>query len=285
MALVNATSFVPKIWNKAIMRSYEKNLVAKNICNTNAEGEIKAMGDTVYFNSLADPTVNTYSGSSITYETLSSSQLTLSIDQAKYFAFKVTDVEKAQANVDMQSSQATRAGYMLRDDVDKFILGKVTGANKTYDNSGSYVSVTAANAISVIGEIALILQQQNVPREKQFIVIPPWLQLKLRLAGIKFNIKEGASATNGVEWTNELGLDCYVSNNVALASGSTTNYNVMAGSTDAIVFAQQILNTEAMRLEETFDTGVRGLLVYGGLVVRPNDLVCAKLTAGAETTI
>ena len=42
-------------------------------------------------------------------------------------------------------------------------------------------------------------------------------------------------------------------------------------------FAQQILNTEALRMESQFADNVRGLLVFGSLVVQPKAL--AVLTA------
>ena len=57
------------------------------------------------------------------------------------------------------------------------------------------------------------------------------------------------------------------------------------GGADALSFAQQLLKTEAMRLEDSFTDGLRGLDVYGAKVVRPNDLVQLILTYAAETAI
>jgi hypothetical protein len=45
------------------------------------------------------------------------------------------------------------------------------------------------------------------------------------------------------------------------------------------------METEAVRLESSFDTGVRGLHVYGAKVIQPNLLHTATLTYAAETTI
>jgi len=281
------SAFIPQIWTEKIQRSLEKNLVAKNICNTESEGKIKKAGDTVHFMGLADPTISDYvdNSTSITYENLASSDLALVVDQQKYFAFKVTDIEKAQACVDMQNSQASRAGYMLRDTVDQFILGKYADANLVLNSAGSPLSTTANNAILAIGAIAQKLEEANVPRESQFIVIPPWLKMKLRYAGIKFSVKEGAKIQDGVEWTNELGFDMYVSNNVSKSSDATPVYRILGGSKNAIAFAQQITETESMRLETSFDTGVRGLLVYGGKVIKPNELVCSYMTEGSDTSL
>ena len=57
---------------------------------------------------IADPTITAYTGS-VTYEGLQDAGVTMHIDQQNYFAFKVGDVQKAQANVDLKGSQAARA--------------------------------------------------------------------------------------------------------------------------------------------------------------------------------
>ena len=48
-----------------------------------------------------------------------------------------------------------------------------------------------------------------------------------------------------------------------------------------ITFAQQILKTESLRLQEQFADAVRGLLVFGDKVVQPKALVCLKATQEA----
>jgi len=284
----STSAFIPAIWTEQIQRTLEKNLVAKNICSTEAEGKIKKAGDTVHFMGMADPSINDYTDNStnISYENLVTSDLALVIDQQKYFSFQVSDIEKAQSNVEMQNSQATRAGYMLRDVVDQFIFGKYTDAGIRIDKTTSSGTTTAANSILHIGEISQKLDEANVSRENQFIVIPPWLKMKLRYAGIKFSVKEGAKISDGVEWTDELGFDMYVSNNLSgsVASGIHTNY-IMAGSKNAIAFAQQVNETECIRLEQKFSNGVRGLLVYGGKVIRPAELVSCKMTEGTDTSL
>ena len=100
------TNFSPKVWAATVMRTLEANLVAKKICSTDFTGKISKMGDAVYFNGLADPTIAAYTGATISYEGLQDSRITLLIDQANYFAFKVGDIEKAQAELDIKGSQA-----------------------------------------------------------------------------------------------------------------------------------------------------------------------------------
>lgn len=270
-------NFIPELWAATILRDLENNLVATKICSTDYTGEIKKHGDTVHFNSLADPTVNTYTGS-ITYEDLEDSQLSLLIDQKDYCAFKVADIDAAQANVALQTSQAARTAYKLKDKCDKYILGLHAGAGRTVTNE----SVSSASVLSAIGEMSLALDEANVPNEQKWIVIPPWVKLKLMLAGVKFGIKNGIEGGTGVSWTDALGFDLYVSNNVA-KSGAISY--CLGGSKNAIAFADQLTNMRAMELEDSFDIGVSGLHVFGAKVIKPKELIRGAFTAAEETSI
>jgi len=275
---IDKTTFIPKLWEASILRSLEKDLVATHICTTDFTGEIKKYGDTVHFPSLADPTISKYEGT-INYEELANTDTALVIDQKDYFAFKVDDIDEAQANVGVENSQTQRAGYKLRDQCDQYLLGLYTDAEHSVEST----AVTSANVLSLIGEMAKKLDEANVPNEQKWIVIPPWLKLKLRLAGISFSIKEGTSqAKSGLEWTKELGFDLYVSNNVADTSGA---YHCMGGSKNAIAFADQLLKTRAMPLENSFAVGVSGLHVYGAKVIKPEELVVGNFTEANETAI
>jgi hypothetical protein len=278
---MSVAQFVPQIWTTKILRTLEDNLVAKKICNMDAEGEIKKAGDTVYFNGLADPTITAYTGS-VSYEGLQDSGLSMVIDQQNYFAFKVSDIQKAQANVDLKGSQAARAAYKLKEACDTNIMSLYGDANLTVTDA----SCDTASILSTMGAIQQELAQVNVPSSDMWTVIPPWVQLKLKLAGVKFNINEGINGTGGMAWTNELGFDVYVTNQVVnTGTVAVPVSKVMAGSYSAIAFAQQIIETESLRLEGSFDTGVRGLHVFGRKVVRPDLLCTATLTFAAESAI
>jgi hypothetical protein len=56
-------------------------------------------------------------------------------------------------------------------------------------------------------------------------------------------------------------------------------------SRNAIAFAEQIVETRAMDLEDSFAVGVSGLHVFGAKVVKPNEMVVGTFTYAAETAI
>ena len=277
---MSISNFIPQIWSTKIIRTLEDNLVGKRICTLEAEGEIKKSGDTVFFNGLADPTISAYSGS-VSYEALQDAGVVMLIDQKDYFAFKVSDIEKAQANVDVKGSQADRSAYKLQQAADSYILGLHGQAALT-----SSATVTSANIFSSIGEVQNSLAQANVSDKDMWMIITPWVRLKLELAGVKFQINNGINGTGGMAWTDALGFDIYVTNQV-VNTGTVASpvSKVLAGAYNSIGFASQIMETEAVRLESSFDTGVRGLHVYGAKVIQPNLLHTATLTYAAETTI
>ncbi len=119
--------FIPTLWSARLLASLDKNLVFKQMATTEYEGEIKSFGDTVKINSIGEITVKDYDGSDIdSPEELGSAQVTLNIDQAKYFNFQVKDVAKAQANINLLDKSMERAGYALADHVDTKIASLAT---------------------------------------------------------------------------------------------------------------------------------------------------------------
>ena len=72
-----------------------------------------------------------------------------------------------------------------------------------------------------------------------------------------------------------IGFDVLVSNNVPTKTGAET---IVAGVPDAFAFADQIVETEALRSQTDFGDIVRGLNVYGAAVTRPEGLASAEVT-------
>lgn len=286
-ANVNADAFVPQIWDSQVLRTLEDNLIARQICKAVPSIKAKGAGDTVYFNGLADPTVDDYTGS-ITYEALVSSQVALLIDQQKKYAFKVTDVEAMMANVDLKGSQASRAAYQLKKAVDTYIFGSST--SPAVVDAGTTLAADAtcdsATILSDISEFSRVLEEQNVMSGDKWIVIPPWVKEKLQLAGVKFQINNGINGTGGMEWATYLDLDVYVSNNLynsGTAAAPVTT--LLGGSYNAIVYEDVLNTSRVMPLESSFDMGLSGLLVFGAKVVKPMELVKRICTYAAESAI
>jgi len=268
------STFVPQIWEARLLEHLDKALVYGNLVNRDYEGDIRNQGDTVKINQIGNITVNNYTkGSNITYESVDGTPTTLTIDQAKYFAFKVEDIDQVQANVNLVDGAMARASYALRDVVDQHIAAHYTDVTNTIGDDTTPESITSANkAYEALVDLRTALDEKNVQSTGRFVVVPPAFYAYM-LKDSRF-VAAGTSKTDSVLANGFIGqaagFDIYQSNNVPNTEG--TLYKVMAGTRQGISYAQQILSTEALRLEGTFSDAVRGQLVYGSVTVQPKAL-------------
>jgi len=278
-----AISFIPEVWSALILSSLKKSHVfaQAGVVNRNYEGDIAAQGDTVRIRSMGRPTIGDYvkNTTEIAPETLTDAERSLVIDQAKYFAFELDDIDAAQTPGGVLEESLVEASYGLRDVADQFIAAKYTEAQA--DNRIGTVSVTTADlAYTQIRKLSVVLDEANVPQEGRYVIVPPWYY-GLLLENSKF-VQVNQSGTsaglrNGIVG-NVLGFDVLKSNNCVNVTGD--DWAVMAGHPSAITYAEQIVKVETYRPEDAFSDAVKGLHVYGGKVVRPDSLatVVASIT-------
>jgi len=155
-------NFIPTIWAAEILNTFEKSHVLAALCNRDYEGTIRGAGDTVKINSIGEITVASYvkNSTSITPEELQTAQTTLLIDQAKYFAFKVDDVDAAQANVSVMQKAMQKAAYKISEGIDTSIAGLYGSAAHTVTDA----SFDAALAINTIMLARQYLDEEGAPK-------------------------------------------------------------------------------------------------------------------------
>jgi len=275
--------FIPELYDASVYRTLEDNLVLKKICKAPIKAPIKEAGDTVYFTDLGDPTITDYTGT-LTAEDLQDSQIAMLIDKTKTFCFKVKDIDGLMANIDAKGSQTERAGYMLKDNIEKDTFRYVGD----YASAGTALTgtITSANAISYMSELARQLYENNVQESNMFTVIPPWLMIKLKIAGISFSINEGVNGKGGMFWTKDLGFETYVTNTVYNSGSQAAPVStVLGGSFQAIGFAEKMLRTRNLELSASRATQIDGGVIYGYKLIKPKELAKLTATFGAETTI
>lgn len=270
---MSVNNFIPEVWAATLLSSLKKTLVFGDVANHDYEGDISEAGDTVHIVSVNRPTIADYvkNSTSINPETLTDAERTLVIDQCKYFAFEIDDVDYRQAKSGgaLMSEAADEAAYALGDTVDTFIAGLF--ANVQTANQISTTSITtAALAVTNLVNLKVKLDNANVPQEGRWAVLPPWYH-GLLLQSDTF-IRVDASGTseglrNGV-MGRAFGFDIRVSNNVTNTTGD--DYRVVVGHRSALTFANQINKVEAYRPESAFSDALKGLSLYGAKLVRPD---------------
>jgi hypothetical protein len=262
---------LPQIWSARILAKLEKNLVfaQPGVVNRDYEGDIRADGDRVHIHSFNDLTIGSYTKNSttITYEQLTDTRVTLLIDQAKYFAFKVDDIDTAQMRPELIDAASDRAAYQLAEDADSYVASLYSGASTSNpDNTIETSQFTATNVYQKLVDLSVLMDQVNLPSEGRFVVGPPWVK-GLLLQNSTFVTASKPDAVLNGQIGQIAGLNILVSNNVKTTGTSPVVSHMMAGHASALAYAEQIVNVEGLRLEGSFADAVRGLHLYGGKVL------------------
>ncbi len=280
MAIVN---FIPEVWSAKLKVALEKSLVygAAGVINRAYEGDISNYGDTVHITNLVEPTIGNYTAhTDITVEDVDDADTVLIINQSKYFAFEVDDVEKRQARGDVMNEQARKAGYLLKDAADQHIAGLMAaGVDAGNLIAEQTISVGTNKAYEILVNLGVTLDTDNVPTDGRWVVVTPAFH-GLLLQDSRFiaaGDNQGADVRTNGHVGRAAGFSIKVSNNAPNGPGAGAGKLIIAGYEGAVTFAEQIAKTEAARVEKRFADMVKGLHLYGGKVIRPTGLAAADV--------
>lgn len=275
MAILN---FVPTVWAASIQSVLNENLVARSLVNTNYQGEVANSGDTVKITSIADPTISDYTGADITVEDIDDATLSLVIDQAKYFSFELDDVDAAQAvsGGALMQEATSRAAFGLAKAADTYLFAGMKTDGTAID--GAVTVTAAADVYPMLVDMAVALDNNNVPEQGRWVVVTPEIH-GLLLQDDRFvaaGDEKGAAVRSAGQVGSAAGLTVYKSNN--LPAGATTGKEIICGSNVATTFAQQINKVVAFEQELRFNQAVKGLHLYGAKVTRPEAVGALDVT-------
>jgi hypothetical protein len=281
--------FIPEIYSKKVQIALRKAAVAEAICNTDYMGEISSFGDTV--NIIKEPqiAVADYTrGAPVTSTDLTDQELVLTIDQAKSFSFKIDDLEKRFSHVNFQAVAADNAAYALRDAMDSNILAAISaGATVTTGMGTTSIPIDIGfntGEVDPLNQMSLAakeLDEANAPEDgRWFVAAPEWYNqlanTSSKLLSVDFNAGQG-SIRNGLVASGLLrGFQMYKSNNLptndlsgATPAGSATAPEALFGHISGTSAASSMNKVETVRDTGTFSDIVRGLMVWGRKVLRP----------------
>lgn len=276
-------NFIPTLWSAELLVSLKKALVygQSGVVNRDYQGTITAFGDTVNINSIGAITIGDYAKNTDMNapENLSDDQTTLTIDQAKYFNFQVDDIDKAQQNPKVMRQAMIEAAYALRNTADLYVANKMYQgalASALIGDDTTPVVPTRNDAYDYLVDLGTKLDEQDVPEEGRFVILPPWFHglMEKDSRFIQATAKGDDVIANGVIG-RAAGFTVMKSNNTPNTAGA--KYKIIAGHQIATSYAEQVNDVEAYRPERRFADAVKGLHLYGGKVVRPEAL--AVLTA------
>jgi hypothetical protein len=286
-------NFIPEIWSGKLIENFYDATVLAAISNTDYEGEIRSMGDTVNIRTTPEITIQTYvKGQTLSVENPDKAKLQLIIDKGEYFACVEDDVDQVQTDIALMDMWSKDASERMKIKIDQRVLtdllpdvaasnkGASAGAISGDLNIGvtsSPIAITKSNAIDQIVNMGTVLDEANCPESDRFIVIPAKMAGHIKLSDLKDASITGDGSSplrNG-----RLGMidrfTVYVSHNL-FKNGS--EFSIIAGHKMGFTFASQMTNMETIRSETTFGNIIRGLQVYGYKVVKPEALAVGIVT-------
>ncbi|WP_329544698.1 N4-gp56 family major capsid protein [Streptomyces sp. NBC_01356] len=274
-------TFIPEVWASDLFVSLRGATVfgQPNIINRDYEGEIAQAGDTVHIGSLTRPTISTYTKNStaIDPQTLATTDQTLVIDQSKYFAFEVDDVDARQVKDGgkLLNKAADDAAFGLADTTDLFVAGLMAAGAGNVIAAGD--ALTADAAYKIVLALKVKLDKAKVPTQGRFLIVAPEFHALL-LQDNRFIDASAYGSNNPIlngEVGRVLGFNVLVTLNSPAGTAGTglevSNF-VIAGHSMATTFADQINKVEAYRPQSSFGDAIKGLHLYGAKVVRPEAL-------------
>ncbi len=274
-------AFIPEIWSQKLNNMLEKDCVMLQCVNRNYEGEIKNQGDKVKIITPAQVSVSTLTDEAITYSALEPTATSLVIDQKKFFAFKIDDVAKVQANTDIMEAHLRNAKKAIEEVQDTYLLSQhafVDSANVVGSDEEA-ITLSKTTIYEQFVKLALCLKNSDAVSagKRPWVVINPTIESYLLQSTEFINAHNVADETLREGAIGRIaGMDVLVSTNLKAVD---SKYYVLAGTNDAITFASQLAKIESLRDKDSFSDLVRGLYLYGAKTVQPKAL--AKMVVSA----
>jgi hypothetical protein len=293
-------NYIPEIWSGKLIEKFYDATVLAACTNTDYEGEIKKMGDTVNIRQTPAISIRSYTkGQKLTVENPDTPKIQLLIDKGEYFACVEDDVDKVQADIELMNEWARDASEQMKVVIDQRVLpamaaaahplnvGATAGAKSASFNLGTYASpITVTKdgtsgtvpVLDLIVDMGTVLDEANIPEDGRFLIIPA------KMAGLikKSELKDASLSGDNVSVmrNGRLGMidrfTLYVSHNLLYNVSSTNGgFNLVAGHKKGFTFAAQMTEMETLRSTETFGNIIRGLQVYGYKETKPEALTSA----------
>jgi hypothetical protein len=277
-----------------MIEKYYDGTVLSQISNTDYEGEIRNQGDKVIIRTVPTLEINDYSiGQTLVNQRPESPTIEMLVDKGFYWSAVIDDVVKKQQDIDQMNVWATDASEQMKIKLDRRVLasivpdiaaenkgataGRISG-DLDLGATGAPIQISSTNVLNTILQMGQALDEANAPETGRWLLLPYWATTLLKLSDIKDASLSG-DGTSPLRNGRVGMIDRFTIYNSNLlpsyVDGANNTFNFIGGTTAGMTFATQLTNTESLRAESTFGEIMRGLMVYGHKVVKPEALVSA----------
>ena len=282
------THFAPTLWAAALYRALDEASVYRMLVNRSYEADARTGAKTINIQSIDnDVNVGNYTiGTDITDpQVMDSGQRQLVMDQQVYFNVKVDDIRRVQSNSDIMGEVVRKAAVAMAQTVDTFLSATRMGAavvegNKvqptfTIPTTTAHYATLGGVLIDSLLDVLQKMEEANIDdmTPKWAVVSPKWARGLREWFKTNSNDMYLPSTQEMMLRTGMLGtlagMTLYRSNRTEQVQSFDS---VLCGTNAATTHATQIDSIETIRMEKQFADMVRGLMVYGALVIDTNQL-------------
>lgn len=272
---MSVNTFLKTVWEARLLEQYSKASIAEVITTppTNIEGK------TMKFNKAGAVEIKDYTGA-VNWDEVATSAVDVNMDQKKYFAFKVDDVDAIQAAGNLVDGHVANAAAGLNEETDSYVLGLYTNAHtdNVIGSDAEPVALTKANVYDYIVDLGTKLSKKKAPKTDRYVTVNAEV-LGLLSKDDRFTRNPQVLDNGVVEGQKINGMQVVQSEELAEVDGKL---HIVANHKGAIGYGKQVDEMEALRLESSIADGVRGLTVYGASVIRPEGVAVLTGTVGQQ---
>ena len=294
VTVTTAATFIPEIWSDEIVATYKKSLVAANLIKKmNFKGK---KGDTV---NIPVPTRGSASAKAanaqVNLNVATENNIPVLINKHFEYSRLIEDIVDVQALASMRQFYTDDAGYALAKQVDTSViqLGRgVNGGDGTADYTGAYSGADGTTAYTgtagaltdaAIRRTIQRLDDQDVPMEGRFLIVPPSSRNTLmglaRYTEQAFVGESGSANTirNG-EIGNLYGIPVFVSSNADTATDG--DRIALMGHKDFAVLVEQMgIRSQTQYMQQWLGTLFTSDTLYGVKELRDYSAVALAVPA------
>lgn len=266
---MSVATFKKNVWEARLLHNFKSVSIADTITTKPASSD----GAKVIFNKVGAGNIGDYSGS-INWANVATTGIEMPLAQKKYFAFTLQDVDKAQLAGDVIDATTAEHAGLISEAIDARVLAVAFAGVATANKIATVASkqdVTKLTAYDFIVDLGTLLGKSKVPSTDRFIVVNNEYLNLLQ--------KDPRFTANAEVLANGIVANAKINGMTILVTEEVGANKVIALHKSAVGYDKQIDNIEALRLESAFADGVRGLVVYDAVALRPEAIAVLNYTA------
>ena len=269
--------FKPELWSRTILNELDVLTGLRKHSDYSFSGEIKH-GTKLHITESGTTTIKDYvAGQDIELENYDGDEVVLEIEKQKYFAKYYDNVDIAQSIPGVMENDMKQSAKELKLEADRYVAEKLLAGVEagTVAKSASAIVPNKSNVVEATETGLVALYEANVDPSTEI-----WGEFSPKMySHMRQHLTE--LATNNIEMMKRGIIGKYNNVNVCienlLPTKSSVRYNFLRTG-KAFAFAEQIDQIDAVKKERGFGDIVKGLYVFGGVIVRAKEIYAIQET-------